>query len=130
MTLAPVDEHEAIFTYAEPAAGLRVVVAIHSTWLGPAVGGTRFWRYDHPDLALADAKRLSRAMSYKCALAGLPAGGGKAVIMAGEGGLTPELIAAYGRFLNRIGDLFATGEDVGFSVGACEQLKATTPFVA
>lgn len=124
------DAHEAIFTYADAGAGLSLVVAIHSTRLGPAIGGTRYLRYGGLDEAMQDARQLSRAMSYKCALAGLPAGGGKAVILADDGGVSPALLSAYGKFLNRIGDLFATGEDVGFSVADCEQLRAISPFVA
>lgn len=124
-------DHEAIFTHRHPATGLEAYVAIHSTVRGPAIGGTRFLRYDDGAAALADAMRLSRAMSYKCALAGLPSGGGKAVIRAtGSGPKSPELLAAYGAFLNRIGDIFATGEDVGFSLEDCERLRETTPFVA
>lgn len=125
------DGHEAIFTHRDPATGLDAFVAIHSTVRGPAIGGTRFWHYESSDAAIADALRLSRAMSYKCALAGLPSGGGKAVIRATTSGpKSPELLAAYGAFLNRIGDLFATGEDVGFSLADCERLKESTPFVA
>jgi leucine dehydrogenase len=125
------DGHEAIFTHRDRATGLDAFVAIHSTVLGPAIGGTRFWRYETSDAAMADALRLSRAMSYKCALAGLPSGGGKAVIRAATSGpKSPELLAAFGAFLNRIGDVFATGEDVGFSLADCERLKESTPFVA
>jgi leucine dehydrogenase len=125
-----IDGHEAIFTHQDPATGLEAFVAIHSTVRGPALGGTRFWRYENRDGAMADALRLSRAMSYKCALAGLPSGGGKAVIRAPiSGPKSPDLLAAYGAFLNRIGDVFATGEDVGFSLVDCERLKEFTPFV-
>lgn len=126
-----IDGHEAIFTHRDFATGLEAFVAIHSTARGPAIGGTRFWHYDDGDAALADAMRLSRAMSYKCALAGLPSGGGKAVIRAtGRGAKSPALLAAYGAFLNRIGNIFATGEDVGFSLADCERLRESTPFVA
>lgn len=124
------DDHEAIYTYRDAAVGLELHVAIHSTRLGPAIGGTRWLHYENSAMALADAKRLSKAMSYKCALAGLPSGGGKAVIRAVAGRQSPQLLASYGAFLNRIGDVFATGEDVGFSLDACEQLRAWTPFVA
>src|SRR5690349_9830646 len=111
------DAHEQVCLFSDPGSGLRAIVAIHSTALGSAVGGTRFLAYEHEGLALDDALRLSRAMSYKCALAGLPCGGGKAVII-GDPTLikTPRLLHAYGSFLNRIGSTFATGEDVGMSV--------------
>ena len=104
------DEHEAVFTYEDAATGLLAIVAIHSTALGPAIGGTRYWRYPDVGSGLDDALRLSRAMSLKAALSGAPMGGGKAVIIADpDRPKTPELIAAYGAFLNRVGDLFATG---------------------
>ncbi len=123
--------HEAIFAHADPASGLEVVVAIHNTARGPAAGGTRFQHYSDRQAALADALRLSRAMSYKSALAGVRAGGGKAVILAPPSLVkTPAMFAAYGAFLNRIGDVFATGEDVGFSLGDTECLRAFSPFVA
>lgn len=124
------DDHEAVFTYRDASVGLEVHVAIHSTRLGPAVGGTRWLTYGDSNIALADAKRLSRAMSYKCAFAGLPCGGGKAVIRASDAGKSGNALASYGSFLNRIGDLFATGEDVGFSLPDCERLREWTQFVA
>lgn len=125
------DRHESVFTYRDEGVGLEVHVAVHSTLLGPAVGGTRWLGYADSELALADAKRLSKAMSYKCALAGLPCGGGKAVVRAtGTIGKSPAALASYASFLNRIGDLFATGEDVGFSLPDCERLREWTPYVA
>ena len=68
--------------FEDRASGLRAVIAVHSTHLGPAAGGTRFWHYADSQAAITDALRLSRGMSYKNAMAGLPAGGGKAVILA------------------------------------------------
>lgn len=125
------DTHESVFTYRDEGVGLEVHVAVHSTRLGPAVGGTRWLDYADSELALADARRLSKAMSYKCALAGLPCGGGKAVVRAaGTIGKSPAALASYASFLNRIGDLFATGEDVGFSLPDCERLREWTPYVA
>jgi leucine dehydrogenase len=125
------DRHEQVCCFAEPSSGLKAIVAIHSTALGPAVGGTRFWPYREDRLALDDALRLSRAMSYKCALAGVPFGGGKAVIIGDPAVLKGrELLHAYGRYLNRIGTTFCTGEDVGFSVADCEVIREVSPFVA
>lgn len=125
------DQHEQVCCFAHPDSGLTAIVAIHSTRLGPAVGGTRFWPYATERLALDDALRLSRAMSYKCALAGVPFGGGKAVIIGDPGVLkTRPLLHAYGEYLNRIGSVFCTGEDVGFSVADCEIIREVSPYVA
>src|SRR5688572_9933788 len=75
------DQHEHVSYFTDARSGLRAIISIHITARGPAVGGKRFWPYKEDHLALEDALRLSRAMSYKCALADLPLGGGKAVIM-------------------------------------------------
>ena len=125
------DDHEQVCLFSDAASGLRAIVAIHSTALGSAAGGTRFFAYPNDSHAMDDALRLSRAMSYKCALAGLPCGGGKAVILGDPETLKSErLLHAYGRFLNRIGSTFATGEDVGMSVRDVETVREVTPFVA
>jgi len=125
------DEHEQVCAFNDPATGLRTIIAIHSTKLGTAIGGTRFLSYLSDDLALDDALRLSRAMSYKCALAGVPFGGGKAVIIGDPVQCkSPELLRSYGQCLNRIGSTFATGEDVGFSVADCEVIRKVSPYVA
>jgi len=125
------DAHEHLSFFSDPETGLRAVVAIHSTALGPAVGGTRFWTYPTETMAVDDALRLSRAMSYKCALAGLPLGGGKSVIIGDPAILKTEpLLKAYGGFLNRVGERFSTGEDVGFTVADCEIIRSVSPYVA
>ncbi len=124
------DQHEQVCFFSDAASGLRAIVAIHSTALGPAAGGTRFRAYVHDDLALDDALRLSRAMSYKCALAGIPCGGGKAVILGDPARIKSRaLLHAYGRFINRIGQSFATGEDVGMSVADIETIREVSPFI-
>ena len=124
------DNHEQVCLFSDPGSGLRAIVAIHSTALGSAAGGTRFLSYPTDGHAMDDALRLSRAMSYKCALAGLPCGGGKAVIIGDPESLkTKQLLHAYGRFLNRIGSSFATGEDVGISVQDVETIREVSPFV-
>jgi leucine dehydrogenase len=124
------DDHEQVCQFADPPTGLRAVVAVHSTALGTAVGGTRFKTYDGEQGALDDALRLSRAMSYKCALAGLPVGGGKAVIMGDPAVLRSDaLLHAFGGYLNRLGAVFATGEDVGMSLRDIETVGQVTPFV-
>lgn len=127
---AEFDGHEQVCLFSDPGSGLRVIVAVHSTALGTAAGGTRFRAYLDEDQALDDALRLSRAMSYKCALAGLPCGGGKAVIIGDPDRIkTERLLHAYGRFLNRIGSSFVTGEDVGMSVRDIETVREVSPYV-
>ena len=124
------DNHEQVCFFSDKETDLRAIVAIHSTARGPAAGGTRFKPYASDALALDDALRLSRAMSYKSALAGLPLGGGKAVIIGDPREIkSRELLLAFGRFIDRIGNVFATGEDVGFSVADVEVMLEVTPYV-
>ena len=80
-TEADFDDHEFVHVVRDRASGLTAIIAVHSTHLGPGAGGTRFWHYPNPKDGLRDALRLSRGMSYKNAMAGLPAGGGKAVLV-------------------------------------------------
>jgi leucine dehydrogenase len=97
----------------DAASGLRAVIAIHSTSLGPALGGTRMWSYASEDEAVLDALRLARGMSYKSAVAGLPLGGGKAVIIGDPARDKSEaLFRAYGRFIHRLNGIYITAEDV------------------
>jgi leucine dehydrogenase len=108
------DAHEGVHFFSDPATGLRAVIAIHSTHLGPAAGGTRFWHYADTNDAVTDALRLSRGMSFKNAMAGLPVGGGKGVILADTARTkTPELLAAFGRAIESLGGRYVTAEDVG-----------------
>jgi leucine dehydrogenase len=124
------DNHEQVCFFSDEKTGLRAIVAIHSTFLGPAAGGTRFKSYDTEDAALDDALRLSRAMSYKSALAGMPVGGGKSVIIGDPGSIkTRALLHAYGRFIDRIGNTYATGEDVGITVADIDTVAEVTRFV-
>jgi len=107
-------EHEQVVFCNDPATGLRAVVAIHSTALGPALGGTRFHPYASTADAVADVLDLSRGMSYKAALAGLDLGGGKAVIIGDPTSLKSEgLLRAYGRFVQSLGGRYYTACDVG-----------------
>src|SRR5499427_7788116 len=97
------DHHEQVVFCSDPASGLRAIIAIYSTALGPALGGTRFYPYADEDAALADVLNLSRAMAYKNALAGLDLGGGKAVIIGDPDQLKSEaLLRAYGRFVESL----------------------------
>ena len=101
----------------DPRSGLRAAIVVHDTTLGPALGGCRMWRYAGEEEALADALRLARGMTRKAAVAGLPLGGGKAVIVGDpRRDKTPELFRAFGRAVERLGGAYVTGEDVGVSV--------------
>ena len=108
--------HEQVVFCSDPATGLRAIVAIHSTTLGPALGGTRFLAYADEQAALTDVLHLSRGMTFKAAVAGLPLGGGKAVIIGDPATLkTPALLRAYGRFVEGLGGRYWTACDVGTS---------------
>lgn len=123
-------EHEQIVTWSNPEVNYRGVIAIHSTKLGPAVGGTRFFNYPADQLAVVDAIRLSRAMSYKSALAGLPLGGGKAVIIGDpQSGDRERIFREHGRFVNSLQGRFVTAEDVGTRPADMVIVKKETPFV-
>lgn len=125
------DAHESVHLFDDPKTGLRAVIAIHSTHLGPAAGGTRFWHYADQQAALTDALRLSRGMSYKNAMAGLPAGGGKAVILANANrSKSRELLDAFARAVDSLGGRYITAQDVGMSEADVVTLSHTTKHVA
>ncbi len=125
------DAHEVLHFVDEPRQGLRAIVAIHSTHLGPAIGGARFWHYENSADALTDALRLSRGMSYKNAMAGLPLGGGKSVILAPpERHKSPELLAAFGKAIDGLCGRYVTAEDVGMSVTDMVEVRRQTHYVA
>ncbi|WP_369133049.1 Glu/Leu/Phe/Val dehydrogenase [Modestobacter sp. I12A-02662] len=106
--------HEQVVFCSDPGSGLRAVIAIYSTALGPALGGTRFYPYASEEAAVADALALSKAMAYKNSLAGLDLGGGKAVIIGDPGrDKTEALLRAYGRFVESLGGRYLTACDVG-----------------
>lgn len=110
------DAHESVHVFDDKKSGLRAVISVHSTHLGPAAGGTRFWHYEEKQLAVTDALRLSRGMSYKNAMAGLPLGGGKGVVLADQRrAKTPDMLAAFGRAIESLGGRYVTAEDVGMS---------------
>ncbi len=111
------EEHESIHFGVDHDTGLRSIVAIHSTILGPALGGTRFFDYPNEEAAIVDVLRLSKGMTYKAACAGLPFGGGKAVIIGDPDSLGSDaLFHAYGRFVESLGGEYITAEDVGTTV--------------
>ena len=125
------DDHEVVHFVTDRKSGLKAIIAVHSTHLGPGVGGTRFWHYPKAGEALADALRLSRGMSYKNAMAGLRLGGGKAVILADESRTkTPELLRAYGEGVDRLGGTYVTAEDVGIGVPDLVEVSKYTKFVS
>ena len=125
------DNHELVELIHDRASGLTAIVAVHSTHLGPAAGGTRFWHYPDPAAAMRDALRLSRGMSYKNAMAGLPLGGGKAVILAGpDRTKSPEMLAAFGRAIDALHGRYVTAEDVGMAEFDMEAIARETPHVA
>ena len=125
------DAHEALHFVTDEKSGLRAIIAMHSTHLGPAAGGTRFWHYADDSEALTDALRLSRGMSYKNSMAGLPLGGGKAVVLANKVNTkTREMLAAFGAAVNSLGGKYVTAEDVGMSVSDMIEISKQTKFVA
>jgi leucine dehydrogenase len=125
------DAHELLHFVNDEECGLRAIIAVHSTNLGPAAGGARFWHYDNDEDALVDALRLSRGMSYKNAMAGLPLGGGKTVILANaDRNKSPDLLAAFGRAVDGLAGRYITAEDVGMSVTDMIEVRRHTPFVA
>lgn len=130
-TEADYDDHECVELVRDRASGLTAVIAIHSTHLGPAAGGTRFWHYEDPALAMRDALRLSRGMSYKNAMAGLPVGGGKAVILADCNRLKPPaMLAAFADAVDALGGRYITAEDVGITLADMVAVAERTQYVS
>lgn len=123
------DNHELVYFFSDKETGLRGILAIHSTKLGPAVGGTRYFAYKNDEEALEDVLRLSRSMSYKCILAGVEHGGGKCVLIAPSHNVVKSLeyLEAYGKVLKEYSQKFFTGEDVGMSQNDIEELSKVTP---
>lgn len=125
------DAHEGVHLFHDAATGLRGIIAIHSTKLGPAAGGCRMWNYETGEQALKDALRLSHGMSYKNAMADLPLGGGKSVIWGNsKTDKTPELFRAFGRAIESFGGKYYTAEDVGISPEDLAYAREETTYVA
>jgi leucine dehydrogenase len=122
--------HEQVLAFQDQASGLRGFLAIHDTALGPAHGGTRCWAYEREDDALVDALRLSRAMTYKAALAEVAGGGGKAVILKHPGLKRREAFEAYGAIVERLRGRFFTGPDAGVTEDDLASIRSATRFVA
>jgi leucine dehydrogenase len=123
--------HERVLFCSNPQVGLRAVVAIHSTVLGPSLGGLRMWPYASEAEAVTDVLRLARGMTYKAAVAGIPLGGGKAVILGDPKKEKSEALSrAYGRFVESLGGNYITAEDVGTSTRDMEWVAAETKWVS
>jgi glutamate dehydrogenase/leucine dehydrogenase len=124
-------EHEDIVVVRREKSGLHAILAVHSTLLGPSLGGARFYPYPDIALALRDVLRLSRAMTEKAALAGLAQGGGKAVIIGDPGVVkTPALLRDFAAAVDSLGGRYITAEDVGTTQADMDLIRETTPFVA
>jgi leucine dehydrogenase len=123
--------HEQLVICNDSSAGYRGIIAIHSTTLGPALGGTRFWQYANDDEAIVDALRLARGMTYKNAVAGLNLGGGKSVIIGNNKTADREMIfRAHGRFVESLGGRYITAEDVGTSTADMDFVHMETKNVS
>lgn len=124
------NNHEQVLFCNDNETGLKAIVAIHNTVLGPSLGGTRMWTYKNEMEALTDALRLSRGMTYKSSVAGLNLGGGKAVIIGDSKTQKSEaLMRRFGKFINSLAGKYITAEDVGISTKDMEYIKMETDFV-
>ena len=127
-TLPEFDNHQQIVELNDPISGLKGFIAIHNTTLGPALGGTRIFPYKSKLLALKDVLKLSHAMTYKCAIAGLPFGGGKGVIIADPNDKNIlKKLKSYATAVNQLKGLFHTGEDVGLSEKQVQYMLKFSP---
>jgi leucine dehydrogenase len=126
--------HEELVTYHDRASGLRALIAIHNTTLGPSLGGTRLWRYESSEAAMLDVLRLSEGMTYKAAVAGLPLGGGKSVIMADGKEQDPQVrtarLKAFGLMVERMNGRYIAAEDVGTTTDDILTVRGITKHVA
>ena len=122
--------HEEVVFCQDADSGLRAIIAVHSTLLGPALGGVRMWPYASTDEALRDVMRLAEAMTYKAAAAGLPLGGGKAVIIGDPRRVkTESLLRAFGRAVESLGGRYLAAEDMGMTVADMEIVRKETKYV-
>ena len=125
------DAHESVHMFHDAESGLKCIIAVHSTHLGPAAGGCRMWQYETGEAHLTDALRLAQGMSYKNAMAGLELGGGKAVIWGdSRRDKSPELFKAFGRAVESLSGTYYTAEDVGIDVADIEIAATETSYVA
>lgn len=128
--LADFDDHEQVVFCSDEASGLKAIIAVHNTNLGPAVGGCRLWDYASDEDALVDALRLSKGMTYKNAMAGLKMGGGKSVIIGDANSIKSDnLFKAFGEALNRLNGRYLSAEDVNITTADIAITNSVTPFV-
>lgn len=124
------NDHEQIVFCHDKDTGLKAIIGIHNTVLGPALGGTRMWKYNNEWEALNDVLRLSRGMTYKSAISGLNLGGGKAVIIGNsKTDKTPEMIKRFGEFVHSLSGKYITAEDVGTTTPDMDLIRDITPHV-
>jgi leucine dehydrogenase len=124
------DNHEQIVFCNDKDTGLKAIIGIHNTVLGPALGGTRMWNYNNEWEALNDVLRLSRGMTFKSAITGLNLGGGKAVIIGdAKTQKTPELMRKFGEFVHSLSGKYITAEDVGMTTEDMDLVREVTPYV-
>ncbi|MFN3940959.1 MAG: Glu/Leu/Phe/Val dehydrogenase dimerization domain-containing protein, partial [Chitinophagales bacterium] len=125
-------QHEQLVFCSDPSSGLKAIIGIHNTVLGPALGGTRFWNYASESEAIIDVLRLSRGMTFKAAISGLNLGGGKAVIIGDSQALKNRepLFRRYGKFVNSLNGKYITAEDVGTHTSDMEFIAMETQSVA
>jgi leucine dehydrogenase len=124
------DNHEQVVFCNDKDTGLKAIIGIHNTVMGPALGGTRMWQYANEWEALNDVLRLSRGMTYKAAITGLNLGGGKAVIIGdAKTQKTPELMLRFGEFVHSLNGKYITAEDVGMTTSDMDLVRTVTPFV-
>lgn len=124
------NDHEQVVFCNDKDTGLRAIIGIHNTVLGPALGGTRMWNYASEWEALNDVLRLSRGMTYKSAITGLNLGGGKAVLIGdAKTQKTPELMRKFGEFVHSLSGKYITAEDVGMETSDMDLVREVTPFV-
>lgn len=124
------DNHEQVVFCNDKDTGLKAIIGIHNTVLGPALGGTRMWSYPNEWEALNDVLRLSRGMTYKAAITGLNLGGGKAVIIGdARKQKTPELMKRFGEFVHSLSGRYITAEDVGMETADMDLVRTVTPYV-
>jgi len=129
--LVDFDNHEQVVYCSDDATGLKAIIAVHSTALGPAAGGCRFWDYVNDEAALKDVLRLSKGMTYKNAMAGLKLGGGKGVIIGNPKNLkSDDLFKAFGKAVNNLGGRYYTAEDVNITTGDMAVVNQVTDFVS
>ena len=124
------EDHEQLILRHDPNTGLKAVFAIHSTHLGPAAGGCRRWQYADTASAVTDALRLSKSMTYKNALAGLPFGGGKSVILGDAQPITNAQLEVFGAWVEALGGRYVTAEDVGMRVADMRVVRRRTQYVS